>query len=295
MTSKKARPAREGDPDPRINLYRPNLAAESLRGIYQAERYSAGEPGQVTAPVAPLRAEGRPDARLGSELLFGETVTVYEVRDGWAWGQAALDGYVGYLPAECVGADGGTPTHQVAVLSSFVFPEPDLKTPPIMALPMNARVSIVDEKAGYGRLSDGGWMYLKHLAGTHEPEPDYVATARLYLGVPYLWGGRSGLGLDCSGLVQTVLLRAGLPAPRDSDMQLAELGAPVPNDAYPNGLKRGDLVFFPSHVGIMDDGETLLHANALSMNVARQPLAEFVEILEAKLGTSITGIRRLHI
>ena len=294
MTSKKARPARDGDPDPRGNLYRPDLAAENLRGRYQADRYSQGEARQVTAGVAPLRAEGRPDARLGSEVLFGETVQVYDVRNGWAWVQAALDRYVGYLPEECLGDSGAEATHRIAALSSLVFPKPDLKEPPLMALPMNSCVRVVEQQDGYGRLATGGWLYGKHLAAVGEDAADYVATARLYLGVPYLWGGRTNAGLDCSGLVQTVLLQAGISAPRDSDMQLAELGDPVSLDAYPGSMLRGDLVFFPSHVGVMDDGEHLIHANALSMNVARQPLAEFVNILQRKLGKSIIGIRRIH-
>jgi len=294
MTSKKARPAKDGDPDPRINLYRPDLASESLRGLYQAEEYSKGQCFHVTTPIAPLRADGRDDARLGTEVLFGEVVQVYEVRDGWAWAQAEFDRYVGYLPAASLGSGAGEPSHGVAVTSSLVFPEPDLKTPPVMTLPMNARVQILEEEGGFGRLSEGGWVYTKHLVPTGDIAPDYVITARQYLGVPYLWGGRSSAGLDCSGLVQTVLLRAGCSAPRDSDMQLAQLGDEVPVDAYPNDLLRGDLVFFPSHVGIMTDGSNLIHANALSMNVACQPLTEFVQILEAKIGKSITGIRRLH-
>jgi cell wall-associated NlpC family hydrolase len=294
MTSKKARPARDGDPDPRVNVYRPDLAAENLRDVYRADKYYEGQTRRVTAPAAPLRAEGRTDARLGTEVLFGETVKVYELRDGWAWAQATLDRYVGYMPEGCLGEDGGEPTHRVAVPRSLVFPEPDLKAPPLMALPMNSRVRVVEEQGGFGRLAAGGWIFARHLAAAGAVAEDYVATARLHLGVPYLWGGRTSAGLDCSGLVQTVLLRAGVSAPRDSDMQLAELGDPVPVDAYPDRLLRGDLVFFPSHVGIMDDAEYLLHANALSMNVARQPLAEFVNILEAKLGKSITGIRRLR-
>jgi cell wall-associated NlpC family hydrolase len=297
MTSKKARPVREGDPDPRINLYRSDMAAESLRPIFAADRYVPGALHQIAMAVAPSRAEGHPNARLGSEVLFGETVAVYETKDDWAWIQATLDDYVGYVPSSCLGeALSAAPviTHNVAVLSSFVFPEPDLKTSPLIALPMNGQVQVIGEHKGYSELASGGWMYSKHLAAVGAVAPDYVATARLYLGVPYLWGGRSGLGLDCSGLVQTVLLRAGIKAPRDSDLQLVQLGAEVPLDAYPDALKRGDLIFFPSHVGIMDDGEYLIHANALSMNVARQPLAEFVEILEAKLGTAITGIRRLQ-
>jgi cell wall-associated NlpC family hydrolase len=295
MTSKKARPVQEGDPDPRINLYRPGLAAEVLRGIYTSRHYASGVTYQVIAPVAPSRAEGAPQARLGTEALFGETVTVYDVQNDWAWAQAALDDYVGYIPTDALSKTTGTkpPTHHVTVLSSFVFAEPDLKTLPLIALPMNAAVRVVSEKKGYGELATGGWIFLKHLAPVGEAEPDFVKTARLYSGVPYLWGGRSGLGLDCSGLVQTVLLRAGIAAPRDSDMQLAQLGAEINLDAYPHDLKRGDLVFFPSHVGIMDDDLHLLHANAITMNVARQPLAEFVQILESKLSTAITGIRRL--
>ncbi len=291
------------EPDPRLTPYRPDLAARHLEGTVKAGRYADGVPHRVIAPVAPLRAAPEATAGLSTELLFGEDFTVYERRNGWAWGQAAFDGYVGYTPESALGAPGPEPSHAVSVLSAPVLPSPDLKQSPAFALPLNARVVVHAEDGmfmgiggigGIGGIKSengGGWIASADLAPVGGHEPDYTATAALFMGVPYLWGGRTALGLDCSALVQMALQRAGVRAPRDSDLQAASLGSPVADDA--GALKRGDLVFCPGHVGIMEDAETLLHANARDMAVSRHALDEFVTYIKEQEGAVITGVRRL--
>lgn len=274
--------------DRRITALRPDLAAEELRGIHAAPRYAAGEAMRVGDASAPLRREPRQDAPLDTELLHGEIVSVYAREEGWAWIQAASDGYVGYVPEAALAA-AAPPTHRVRVLRSFVYPGPSMKLPPLMALPFNARVAVSGEEGRFARIPEG-FVWATHLEPVANPVADWVATAEAFVGVPYLWGGKTSLGLDCSALVQQALAAAGVAAPRDSDMQEAALGEALPQDA---ALKRGDLVFWKGHVGIMTDADTLLHANGHHMLVVKEPLEEAkARILAAGAGP-VTSLRRL--
>ena len=237
-----------------------------------------------------MRREPRPDAELGTEALRGERVTVYEEREGWAWGQLESDAYVGYLPAEALREQGPRePTHKVVALRSFLFPGPDVKLPPLDALPFGGRVTARETKGEFIRLDDG-FVWARHLAPVAAFESDFVAVAQRFLGVPYLWGGKTALGLDCSGLVQVGLAAAGRAAPRDSDQQERDLGAPVPPG---EPLRRGDLVFWSGHVGIMRDGETLLHANGHAMAVTAEPFAAARARIAAAGDGEVTTIRRV--
>lgn len=256
--------------DPRLHPYRPDLAAAHLRGAVGAPRYAEGAPAQVWVGRAALRRHPADDAPMDTEILFGEAFTVYESRDGWAWGQAALDSYVGYVRADALGPAGPEPDARVAVPRTFLYPQPDIKTPPLAALPMNAKLVVAGEEGRFVRLATGGFAFAAHVVPLHRHEPDFVAVAELFLGAPYLWGGKTWAGLDCSGLVQIALEAAGVAAPRDSDLQTAMPGEEV----RLNEARRGDLVFWKGHVGILLDPETLLHANAHHMQAAREPLDE---------------------
>ncbi|UEM20275.1 C40 family peptidase [Skermanella mucosa] len=272
-------------PDPRTNPYRPDLAAAHLQGIVQADRFIEGVPCQVRAGFATVKGSPDFEARQTTQALFGETVTVYEEHDGWVWGQLSGDGYVGYLRLDTLWEETPEPTHQVTALRSFLFPEPDLKTPPLDVLSLTTRVAIAGERNGFVELAQGGWVFAGHLDDLAAYRPDYVATSRRLPGVPYLWGGKTSLGLDCSGLVQIALAAAGIAAPRDSDQQGGTLGQPVPEGET---LRSGDLIFFPGHVGIMTGPEQLIHANAFHMMVTEEPLSDVVA-----RGARITGMRRL--
>lgn len=276
-------------PDPRRTPWRPDLAADHLRGTVAAARFAAGDPHRVSAGTVTLRGAPDETARQTSELLHGEGFTVYDRQAGWAWGQGTRDGYVGWTREEALrpGAPAAA-THVVTALRSFLFPLPDLKAPVTDALPLGAAVTVVEESGAYGRLADGGWVFLRHLAAAGTVEADPVAVAERLLGVPYLWGGRTPLGIDCSGLVQLGLHRAGLDCPRDSDMQRAEVGRWLSPDGAGVAYRRGDILFFPGHVGFMLDGARLLHATAHTMTVTVEPLAD----VAARAG-GITGVRRL--
>ncbi|HEX2215604.1 MAG TPA: NlpC/P60 family protein, partial [Xanthobacteraceae bacterium] len=235
--------------DPRLTPARPDLAAAHLRGQVEAARFAEPAMRVVTDPIAPVRREPRHDAALDTEALMGERVAIYETTDeGWAWGQLESDGYVGWLPAGALGAPRAAPTHRVSALRTLVFPGPAIKLPPVTALPFGATVA-VERIDGPFAVAACGFIPLRHLAPLAAHETDWVAVADKFLGTPYLWGGKTGLGLDCSGLVQVSLAVCGIPCPRDSDMQERTLGKPVDLAA----LQRGDLVFWKGHVAIARD------------------------------------------
>ncbi|MDF2235852.1 C40 family peptidase [Albimonas sp. CAU 1670] len=271
--------------DPRLTPARPDLAAERLRGRVEAERYVAPTPMRVTAPTAPLFS--RPGATgFASELLMGAEFEVYETADGLAWGQAARDGYVGYVPAAALAPAGAAPTHRVRAVRSTLYPAPDIKTVPVAHLSLDARLRGRIE--GAFLVCAEGCVPAVHVAEATSAEADWVAVAEAFLGTPYLWGGGSAAGIDCSGLVQVARHAAGFDCPRDSDMQAA-LGRPV----EPQRLQRGDLVFWKGHVGVMLDSDRLLHANAHHMACAVEPLAQAVSRIGASDAGAPTGFRRL--
>jgi cell wall-associated NlpC family hydrolase len=278
--------------DPRTTPARADLAAAHLHGKVKADRFAEGIVHRVVEASAPVRHAPAPDAMLDSEVLFGEEVTIYETSDeGWCWGQIERDGYVGYLPANALvrGATGAT--HRIAAIRTFVFPAPDIKAPPVAAFSFASRVKIVRNEKEFGVTSDGGFIPARHLAPLAAVESDFVATARRFLGVPYLWGGRTSLGLDCSGLVQLSLQAAGIECPRDSDMQ-AKLGVEIPFSGDLKALARGDLICWKGHIGFVAESARLLHANAFHMQTAEEPLAEAIARIKQG-GADVFAVRRL--
>jgi cell wall-associated NlpC family hydrolase len=282
-------------PDLRRNAYRADVAAAYLQGLVAAERFVIGSPGQVVHSTVPLRK--LPDVNRGieTEALFGEAVTVYDEADGWAWIQLARDGYVGYVPSSAIRPGPLlVPNHRVQALGTFVYSRPDIKTPPLTLLPLNALLTVESSDGRFVALENGGFIVARHVAALDRPERDFVEIAERLIGTPYLWGGCTRIGIDCSGLVQTALLASNIIAPRDSDMQQAELGVSVAITDEFDDLERGDLIFWQGHVGIMLDGVMMVHANAHHMMVAAEPLPAAAQRI-AKSGGPVTAIKRLSL
>lgn len=273
--------------DPRITLARPDLADLDLQGLVAAERYAAPKARQIAVPTAALRKAAHPMAEQWDQLLFGEVFRVLEVQNGFAWGQASRDGYVGYVAEDDLAALGAPATHQVAVPRTYAFAEPNIKSRPVGLYSLNALTAIEAVEGRFAKGEGTGWFVTAHLAPVGLALADPVAVAEGYLGAPYQWGGRESLGLDCSGLVQQALAACGRAVPRDTDMQLAFFPA-----IEAGQRRRGDLVFWKGHVAILLDADTILHANAHHMAVAIEPLAEAIARIEAAGGGGVTGWRR---
>ncbi len=273
--------------DSRLTLGRPDLAASDLEGLVRAGRFETPKAHRVAVPVSPLRAGSEKDAEQVSQVIFGERFDVLERRGDMVWGQSRRDGYVGWAPASALSADMIAPTHRVTALRTFAFLEPSIKSPSFGPLSLNALVRITETRGPLAQAQGAGWISAAHLAPTGAAFVEPADTAERLLGTPYLWGGRDSLGLDCSGLTQQALWAGGLACPRDSDQQ-ARLGA----DIKPADLRRGDLVFWRGHVGLMLDPTRLIHANGFHMAVAIEPLADAMARIAEMGGGDPTAYRR---
>jgi len=274
--------------DPRITPARPDLAAKHLEGKVAAARFLAGEEREVIDAQAPMRAAPAPDAPLVTEALMGERVTIYEFNDeGWAWGQLADDGYVGWLPANALLAPRAAPTHRVTALRTLAFPAPSIKLPPVVMPPLGAKLTVTREQDRFA-VSPLGFVPTGHLAPLDHREADFVAVAERFVGAPYLWGGKTNYGLDCSGLVQVALNACGIACPRDSDMIERQMGHAIDVGQ----ARRGDLVFWKGHMAIVRDAAAIVHANAFHMAVAIEPIEEAIARISAA-GSEVTSVKRL--
>jgi cell wall-associated NlpC family hydrolase len=276
------------DVDPRVTLARADLAAGSLEGLLAAARYASPETRAVSAPVAPLRRAPDSASERMDELVLGERFDALEPHGDFVWGQARRDGYVGFVRAADLAPPGPAPSHRVAAVRTYAFAEPSIKSPALGPFSLNALVAVEAENGPFSRAADGAWFWTRHLAPAGLFERDAAAVAERFLGAPYLWGGRTSVGLDCSGLVQQSLYACGRACPRDADQQAA-LGREI----QPGELARGDLIGWRGHIGLMLDETRLIHANGHHMAVAIEPLAEAITRIEAAGAGAPTAFRRL--
>lgn len=278
--------------EPRLTPARGDIAAKSLQGKVTATRFVEGESFEISQSIAPLRESPSAEAMLSTQALKGERVTVYDRSgEGWAWGQLEMDGYVGWLPDAALARPATAPTHKVTAIRTFAFPGPSIKLPPSESLVMGSHLTVVREDGVFTITREGWYVPKAHLAGVQSHAADFVAVAERFVGTPYLWGGKSSLGIDCSGLVQLSLQASGKQCPRDSDMQQSRLGREL-DATEARQLQRGDLIFWKGHVAIARDAETIVHANAFHMATVIESTSEaFARIAAA--GSEVIAIKRL--
>ena len=275
--------------DKRVTAARFDLAAAHLEGQVYAGRYVQGRAAQVARGVVGLHDAPTDGAGLHTQLLFGEGFTIYDEKFGWVWGQAALDNYVGYARADSFIAP-LAPTHRVISRSTPLFHAAEVRKGARDMLPMNAKVAILEDGKPFAKAAKGGHVFAGHLAALDSHVSDWVSVAEQFVGVPYLWGGKTAAGFDCSGLVQTALEAGGIKSPRDTDMMESALGDSVPSDAP---LRRGDLIFWKGHVGVMLDGTRIVHANGYFMQVSVEPFALVRDRTQANENLPVRSIKRL--
>lgn len=268
-------------PDRRLTPATERIALESLRGVLERPEYTPGQPVRLVSALADLR--DTPDGRRDRQVIFGADLTVIERRDGWAFVQAAQDRYCGWLTEASLGTELPPITHRVRSPASHVYSAPDMKQPELCALSIGARLSVTGTEAGFAQLSSGGYVPLQHISD--QPSMDPVEVAESLLGSPYLWGGNSRAGLDCSGLVQIALIACGIPCPGDTDMQ---------REAFPeiSEIQRGDLLFWPGHVAMAISAEMMIHATAWKMSVIRENIEDAIARIDAAAEGPFLGIRR---
>jgi hypothetical protein len=278
--------------DPRLTPARPDLAAQYLEGKVEATRFVAGEAFEIYDALVPLRSEPFSGAMLLTQALKGERITVYDRNDeGFAWGQLKGDGYVGWLPDRALEKPAAAPTHRITALSTFAFPGPSIKLPPVETLVMGTTVTVLRQDGVFAVTRDGWYLPLPHVGRIDEYECDFVGVAERFVGTPYLWGGKSSLGIDCSGLVQVALNATGARCPRDSDMQRDSLGSAL-DPMESTNLRRGDLIFWNGHVAIVRDADSIVHANAHHMATAIENTRDAITRIKAA-GNEIVAIKRL--
>jgi cell wall-associated NlpC family hydrolase len=278
--------------DPRLTPARPDLAAKYLEGKVEAARFVVGEEFEITEALAPLRNAPSSDAELATQALRGERVTIYDRNgEGFAWGQLNSDGYVGWLPDRALAKPGAAPTHKITALRTFAFPGPSIKLPPVDTLVMGTAITVAREDGAFAVTREGFYLPRPHVGRVDEMQADFVAVAERFVGTPYLWGGKSSFGIDCSGLVQVSLNAAGTGCPRDSDMQRDGLGRAL-DPTESKKLQRGDLIFWNGHVAIVRDADTIVHANAHHMATAVENTRDAIARIKAA-GSEIVAIKRL--
>lgn len=267
--------------DRRLTPATDRAALDSLCGVIERPAYTPGQAARLIVPLADLMTA--PDGRRDRQVNFGADVTVIETRGDWCFVQAALDGYCGWMPAAALSRDLAPVTHRVTAPATHVYPAPDMKRPERASLSLGARLSVTGTEGRFARLADGGFVPVQHIGD--QPASDPVPVAESLLGTPYLWGGNSRWGIDCSGLVQAALTACDIPCPGDSDLQ---------RDAFPaaDAIRRGDLLFWPGHVALAMSPDLMIHATAWTMAVIVEPIAQAIARIDAQGDGPFLGVRR---
>lgn len=282
--------------DVRLTPIRLGAAARALEDHVEAENYVDGEVHHVVVAVCVLKRESDEESGADTQLLYGETFTVYGERGDWCWGQTSHDDYVGWVSKAHLQKGSAEATHHVMSRGTFLYSKADLKSRPNMKIPMSARLNVIGEEEVGGTKylqTPMGWVVARHARRLDGYANDFVMVGESLMGLTYLWAGRSTFGIDCSGFIQLAMQMAGIAVMRDADMQEQTIGEEIALADDLSGLQRGDLIFWPGHVGMMRDASIFLHANGHTMSVFSEPLEAAIERI-SYLYDKPRSVRRPH-
>lgn len=279
--------------DLRITPFRRGIAAAHLKGVVEAQTYNEGKTVQIVVPELAIRSEPMITSGMESQALKGQIATCYGEENGFSLIQMQDDEYVGWVITQGISEKFTSTTHKITALKTYIYSDESIKSLPLAALTQGTSITIAHVGEKFSRLFDGSYVFTPHIAPISAHATDWVQSALLYLNCPYLWGGKTSSGLDCSALVQLALATQGIKAPRDSDQQEAALGQEVAiQSGHMPKVQKGDLLFWKGHVAICLDENTILHANAHHMSVQKEPLLEALKRIDAS-GTALKSIKRL--
>lgn len=282
-------PSDDSSLDPRTHAFRPEIAGAALRCRVNSANFAGPIVHECNVERATVYVSPELRSEACSELLFGNRFHAVASEPNWLWGWCGHDHYIGYVRSSAFERSVRPPTHHVIARNGLRFDAPSIKSQVRGRLPLGALLGLNEAEGLFLSDDKGGFVHRRHVAPIGDYASDPVDAALRLLGAPYLWGGRTGEGIDCSGLVQIALGLCGIAAPRDCDQQMAALGEEI--DLAEAGP--GDLVFFPGHVGMMVDATGLLHANAFWMTTLVEPLADVLARLAPLHERPVLAVKRI--
>jgi len=255
-------------------------------------KFFTGQRLKIIDNYTPIKCSPNIDSETMSEALYGENFILKKTFKNWLFGKLESDNYEGFISINSISTEDYKHTHYVSELRTYMYSKPDIKSVTTGILSINSLITVVDEVRGFSKLNNDSYVFTRHIDLKSKKNNNYIDTAIKFTNTPYKWGGRTSFGIDCSGLVQLSLMNSGYECPRDSELQKQVLGKNIPLETCFNNLKKGDLIFWEGHVGIMVSDKNIIHANSFSMDTRIEKLTD-VDSRISQNSNKICEIKRI--